>query len=263
MIQITPPSSTPTSVYCIARGEPFQNGAPPFGAKAIGRQGNPVYTIHFMDLAAVVSDSEVPRYDIGRENTMAHQLVIEEAMGRSDMLPVRFGTVAKSAQDVQEKLLKRKFGEFHHLLQYVQGRVELGVKVFWNRERLFNHIAAEDNRVRALRDAIAGRSPEETHYQRIQLGQLIEDAIVRLRDQEAELILDSVRPLAEETKVNKILTDMMILNASFLVDKTREPAFDAMVNALDKAQGGRLILKYAGPLPPYNFVNITVHWEEE
>ncbi|MBI4317316.1 MAG: GvpL/GvpF family gas vesicle protein [Chloroflexi bacterium] len=260
----TPPSSSAyTYVYCIVQSEPFENGAPPFRAVPVGGKGNTLYTIHFMDLAAVVSDSPVARYDIARENTMAHQLVIEEAMTRSAVLPVRFGTVASNPQAVQEKLLKRKFGEFHQLMLYVGDREELGLKVFWSRDRLFAEIAAEDGRIRALRDNIAGRSPDETHYQRIQLGQLTEEAIIRKRDAEAEAILEAVRPLAVQTRVNKILTDIMILNAAFLVERAHEKEFDATVNALDEAQAGRSIFKYAGPLPPYNFVNIVVHWQED
>ncbi|MBI2863120.1 MAG: GvpL/GvpF family gas vesicle protein [Chloroflexi bacterium] len=249
-------------VYCIVKSEPFCDGAPGLRAGPIGGAADGVYAIHYMDLAAIVSNSSASRYDVSRRNMMAHQLVIEEAMARSDVLPVRFGTLAKSTEQIEERLLKRKFGEFHFLLQYVGGRVELGLKVFWDRTRLFREIAEED-RIRSLRDSIAGKSPEETHYQRIQLGQMTEEAIIRRRDQEAEALMDELRPLAVETKVNKILTDMMVLNASFLVDRSGEPALDVKVNALSEAQAGRLTLKYAGPLPPYNFVNVVVHWEDE
>lgn len=263
MNAIPSPSSGGTYVYCIARAAPFQDGAPALSARPIGGGAKPVYTVRFMDLAAIVSESAAARYDVIRENTMAHQLVIEEVMARGEVLPVRFGTPAKSDEQVHERLLKRKFGEFHYLLQYMNGRVELGLKVFWNRERLFAEVAAESGRICALRDEIAGKPPQETHYQRIQLGQLTGEAITHKRDREGEAIIATLRPLAVETKVNKILTDTMVLNAAFLVDKTAEPAFDAAVNALDGTQAGRLALKYVGPVPPYNFVNIIVHWEED
>jgi hypothetical protein len=63
--------------------------------------------------------------------------------------------------------------------------------------------------------------------------------------------------------VNKNLSDMMLLNAAFLVDKSQEQAFDARVQALGEAQAGRQIFQYVGPLPPYNFVDLRVRWEEE
>ena len=56
---------------------------------------------------------------------------------------------------------------------------------------------------------------------------------------------------------------MMLLNAAFLVDRSQEPAFDARVHGLAQAQAGRLIFQYVGPLPPYNFVDIELQWEEE
>jgi hypothetical protein len=69
--------------------------------------------------------------------------------------------------------------------------------------------------------------------------------------------------LAVETKVNKHLGDLMLLNAAFLVDKAQEQAFDAKVQALGAAGAGRQIIQYVGPLPPYNFVDIRMQREEE
>ena len=257
-------ASAGTYVYCVGWSEAFEQSRQLIRARAIGGQGDPVRAIEFMDIAAIVSDSPVTRFDVSRENTMAHQFVIEEVMVHSDVLPVRFSTVAKNDADIRERFLKRRYGELHYLLEHdVCGRVELGLKVLWNRERLFAEVVAADPQIRALRDVITGKPEEKTHYQRIQLGQITEEAIVNKRDQEAELILGTLRPLAVEVKANKILTDMMLLNASFLVDKADEPAFDAKVNEIDEAQQGRLVLKYVGPVPPYNFVNLVIRWTED
>ena len=171
-------------------------------------------------------------------------------------------TVARNDQAIQEQLLRRKSDEFHQLLQYLQGRVEVGLKVFWERERLFTSLVAEHSRLRALRDRIAGMSPEESHYDRIQIGQLTEEAVGARRERDADRILEALSPLAVETRVNKTLTDMMVLNAAFLVETAREAAFDAALRDLDAASSGVMSFKYVGPVPPYNFVNISVRWEE-
>ena len=63
--------------------------------------------------------------------------------------------------------------------------------------------------------------------------------------------------------MNDNLSDMMLLNAAFLVDKAQEQAFDARVHALGEARSGRQIFQYVGPLPPYNFVDRSSQWEEE
>ena len=55
----------------------------------------------------------------------------------------------------------------------------------------------------------------------------------------------------------------MVLNAAFLVEKANEAACDQAVQALDAEMGKRMMFKYVGPVPPYNFVNIVVQWDAE
>jgi Gas vesicle synthesis protein GvpL/GvpF len=259
----TSPSTTGTYIYCIARAQPFEQGGSPFTAPGIGGRDKPVRLLTSDDLAAVVSDAPRDGYDVTRENLLAHQRVITQAMTRSDVLPVSFGTVAESDQQVQEQLLHGAAGDLHRALAAVQGCIELDLKVLWNEERLFAEIRAENDDIRALRDSLAGQPPEATQYERIRLGQLVAAAIQRKSEEEAAALLDALEPLAVETRVNENQTDMMLLNAAFLVDKSQEQAFDATVQALGAAQAGRQIFQYVGPLPPYNFVDIRLQWEEE
>ena len=75
MIAVSPTTTAGTYVYCIAWGAPFEDGYPPLRARAIGGRGDPVRSVTFMDLAAIVIGSPARRFDIARENTMTHQLV--------------------------------------------------------------------------------------------------------------------------------------------------------------------------------------------
>jgi hypothetical protein len=52
----------------------------------------------------------------------------------------------------------------------------------------------------------------------------------------------------------------MILNAAFLVQRDREPAFDRRIKEI-AAEFELLTFKYTGPWPPYNFVNIRLKLE--
>ena len=60
-----------------------------------------------------------------------------------------------------------------------------------------------------------------------------------------------------------VASERMVLNAAFLLEKEHQADFDAALRALDGEMGKRLIFKYVGPVPPYNFVNIVVSWDEE
>jgi hypothetical protein len=229
----------------------------------MGGRDKAVRLLTYDDLAAVVSDATRDDYDVTRENLLAHQRVITEAMTRSDVLPVSFGTVADSDRQVQEQLLRSTADDLHRALEGVQGCIELELKVLWNEEQLFAEIMAEDDDIRALQDSIADLPPETTQYERVQLGERVAAALQRKSEAEAEALLDALEPLAVETRVNDNLGDMMLLNAAFLVDRSQEQAFDAQVQAFREAEAGRLIFQYAGPLPPYNFVAMELRWEEE
>jgi hypothetical protein len=52
--------------------------------------------------------------------------------------------------------------------------------------------------------------------------------------------------------------DDMLMNAAFLVDRTREKEFDGEVKELAARYNGTIEFKYVGPAPPYSFVNIVV-----
>ena len=259
----TPPSTTGTYIYCVARAQSFEKGSLPFTTPGIGGRDHAVRIVQRGDLAAIVSDAPQDDYDVNRENVGAHLRVLTQAMTHSDVLPVSFGTVAASDQQVQEQLLHGAADDLHQALEDVQGCIELELKVLWNEERLLAEIVDENDDIRALRDSLAGQPPEATQYERIRLGERVVAALQRKSEAEAAWLLDALEPLAVETRVNENQADMMLLNAAFLVDKSQEQAFDARVQALGEAQAGRQIFQYVGPLPPYNFVDLRVRWEEE
>lgn len=244
-------------MYCMIRSSESCQ----FSTLGIGERGDPVYTINFMGLAAVVSDSPIMEYDESRRNMMAHTIVLEEVMRQYPILPVRFGTVAPNAEAVLEQVLKRRYGGLISSFEEVEHRVELGVKAFWFDEVIFQEIVEQNPPIRTLRDSLKSRTAEETFYERIRLGEMIEAAMSKKRDEDYESILVPLRPLVYKTRANKIVTDRMVLNAAFLVDRNREPEFDEVMKQLDAKMGKRMMFKYVGPVPPYNFVNIIIHWD--
>ncbi|NTW97509.1 MAG: GvpL/GvpF family gas vesicle protein [Oscillochloris sp.] len=244
--------------YCIIRcPEPHE-----FNTRGIGEQGAIVHTINYKDLAAVVSDSPVIEYDNSRRNMMAHTAVLDEVMRDYTILPVRFGVIAPNAKSVSEQMLQRRYAEFDKLLRKMDGKAELGLKAFWYEDVVYREIVDSNPAISQLRNALVGRTPEETYYERIKLGELVEKAMNQLREGDVERILGALRPLACETRINQVITERMVLNAAFLVERAREPEFDQAIQQLDAELGKRLIFKYVGSAPPYNFVNIIIHWDK-
>lgn len=227
-----------------------------------GMDDKPVTAVPYENLAAVVSESPVRRYEVNRENVLKHEWVIEQLMQYTTVLPVRFGTVAVNEDDVGVKLLRRHFGSLHGMLKRLDNKVELGLKVWWQREQVFAALLADEPDLRFFRDTLATRPANESLYERVQLGQMVEQALTTRRSNDVQRILDVLRPLAQQVRENPIGDDMMVLNAAFLVDKRRESVFDARVHALDEEYGSLMRFRYVGPLPPFNFVSLVVTWDD-
>jgi hypothetical protein len=248
-------------LYCII---PCQEECT-FDGVAVGGEDGVVHAVCHKSLAVVVSDSPVKQYESSRKNMIAHEKVLETVMREFTSLPVRFGTVTDSASPLQDiqKLLSSRFEEFQNLLADMEDKVELGLKAFWRDEKaIFEEIVAENMGIRRIRDSLSGKSPEATHFDRIRLGEMVKEALNRNRAKEAARILPPLRRVAKRVRENELLADRMVVNAAFLVDKVREREFDQAVSALDEQLGQRVALKYVGPAPPYNFVNIVVNWQE-
>src|SRR5689334_23589005 len=106
-----------------------------FGKMGIGGAGEPVYTVNFQDIAAIVSKTSVYIFDPTRENALAHEHVIETVMKTHTIIPMSFGTVFRTDQDIKE-VLKSIYPSLKDVLKQMSGKLEFGLKVTWDRDRV-------------------------------------------------------------------------------------------------------------------------------
>jgi hypothetical protein len=243
-------------VYCIIRSDRQRE----FGAIGIGG-GQRVYTVAFHDLAAVVSDTPIVIYDPTRENVLAHEFVNETVMKEHTVIPMSFGTVFRSEDDVSE-LLRSTYQAFSDVLQKMQDKIEFGLKVLWDREKVIANLERENDEIRRLKDEISRHTASSTYFARMQLGRLIDSALEEVGQRYVNDIHDQIKPVAVASRSNKPIGDRMILNAAFLVDRAQEQAFDEKVKDTSRKYEELLTFKYSGPWPPYNFVNIKLKLEK-
>jgi Mg2+ and Co2+ transporter CorA len=243
-------------VYCIIKSGDERE----FGPIGIGEGGNGVYTVHYDDLAAVVSDTPIRIYDPTRENVLAHELVNETVMREFTVIPMSFGTIFRTKDDIIE-LLKSTYRAFDDVLEKMQDKIEFGLKVLWDREKVVDRLEQTDDEIRRLKEEITGNAQSSTYFARMQLGRLIESALEQTANGYVVDIHESLKPVAVASRSNKPIGDRMIMNAAYLVDRSRERDFDEAVKALSRKYEDVLSFKYTGPWPPYNFVNIKLRLE--
>src|SRR5687768_6074275 len=140
-------------VYCIIKSAEERD----FGPIGIGEGGNPVYTVHHKDLAAVVSDTPIRIYDPTRENVLAHELVNETVMREYTVIPMSFGTIFRTKDDIIE-LLKSTYRAFDDVLEKMRDKIEFGLKVLWDRDRIIGRLEQSDDEIRRLKQEITGNA---------------------------------------------------------------------------------------------------------
>ncbi|MDO9514520.1 MAG: GvpL/GvpF family gas vesicle protein [Syntrophales bacterium] len=243
-------------VYCIIESNEGRN----FGPIGIGGRGDIVSTIGYNDISAVISSSPMTQYVINRENMMAHEKVIEEVMKDYTVLPVRFCTIAASAEEVRT-LLRRRYPEFKGLLRDMDNKVEMGLKGIWkDMNRIFNEIAEDNKEVKKLKKKAEDKTGKTGNTSKVSLGKAVKNALDKKKDGETQKVLNIFKRSAIDVRTNNLFGDSMFLNAAFLIDRTREKEFDFLVEDLAKDYEERAKFKYVGPAPPFNFVNIVVKW---
>ena len=243
-------------VYCIIRLDRSRD----FGEIGIGG-GARVYTINHNDLAAVVSDTPIVIYDPTRENVLAHEFVNETVMREFTLIPMSFGTVFRSEKDVSV-LLKSTYQAFTDVLEKMQDKIEFGLKILWDRDKVVASIERDNDEIRRLKDEITRNAASSTYFARMQLGRLVEAAMEEAGNRYVLHVHDQLKDVSVASRSNKVIGDRMILNAAFLVDRKDEKSFDEKVKEISLKFEDLLTFKYTGPWPPYNFVNIKLKLEK-
>ena len=248
-----PAAQQGTYAYCIIVSRQPRS----FGPVGIGGRGDEVHTVHFEDLAAVVSDTPLAAYDPTRENVLAHEQVNETVMRESTVLPMAFGTLFRSEQDVVE-LMRTTYDTLRDTLRKIEGKAEFGLKASWDRDRAIAAIEQENEAIRRLKEQAGTAEGNAAFHAGIQLGQQVEAALNARAESYVRDIHAALQDVAVASQANKPIGEKMILNAAFLVERAGEERFVQEVERVGDRYEGELSFKLSGPWPPYNFVRVRL-----
>ncbi|MEA2126894.1 MAG: hypothetical protein QOI80_3676 [Solirubrobacteraceae bacterium] len=232
-------------VYCVA--------AEPVDVELPGVAGAPVETVAAHGLHAVVS--RVPLSDFGDEPlrdhledlawvervARAHETVLEAAMERTTIVPLRLCTICLARERVAD-LLGAQAADLTAALERLRGRSEWGVKLFASRPVEADTPVADDDGAAYLerkRRAVA---------QRERAGEDV-DAV---HEAIAELAVAAVANPPQHRDAHGRDADM-VLNGAYLVEDSRRAELGDLVGRL--AGDGVGELELTGPWPPYNFAS--------
>lgn len=237
-----------------------------FGPIRVGNQNNEVYPVIHKELSAIASNTPFRDYsamtkDLVIRYLLDHQKVVERVMELHPVIPFKFGSLADNEEEI-EQILIGGYGLFKSLLPWVRERVEFELVATWDKEKVFKALYEEEGEIRSLQERSGKKSDGDAFLEKIELGKLVRQCLVKRGFLFKEKILSQLKGCAESECDHDAMDDLMILNTAFLVRKEMESEFDRRLQGLDRTFHGEVCFKLIGPLPLYSFKCIEIGWAD-
>ena len=191
-----------------------------------------------------------------RRDMIAHTDVLNRLLESTTLLPVRFGVVMPNERAVVETLLEPQHNVLVAHLERLEGAVEINLKANYKEELVLREVVREQPHL--SRQAARGGGGASALADRIDLGKQVAAAVEAKRDRDAQWLVDQLAPLARDVSVAEPASELMVLNASFLVERDAIDRFDRRLNKMSRETTPRMRLTCVGPLPPYSFVDLRL-----
>jgi hypothetical protein len=223
------------------------------------------------DLAAVLStcsvadfsgpEAEAKMQDLAwlGSRVLRHEIIIEQVMIYSPVLPARFGTLFSSLEKL-EKVVRKHKKTISQFLDQIADREEWGVKGVLKREQAVQELQSPEQTEEAGQEGDLESLPEGTRYlKERQARQGAEKDLDQWLKETSTAIADDLRNYAVDFRVRDVppigITEGEgVLNWAFLVLKKSKAEFRERVKrASDELGSQGLTFEVTGPWPPYNF----------
>ena len=221
-----------------------------------GLDKQPVHAHTIDNFTFLYSQAQQDRYLASRKNLLGHEKVLEQAMhaGYRTLLPLQFGLVIQDWATVMQQLTQPYGTHLHQLFAKLDGKREVGVKVFWDPERELQTMLDENEILQAQRNSLEGKNLSIDEI--VSIGQAIERSLTVRKQTIISAFQTALNPLTIAVVENDTMTEAMIYNAAYLINWDDEPTFGLQVEAIDQTFGDRLKIRYNNFTAPFNFAQI-------
>lgn len=200
-----------------------------------------------------------------RRLMLVHTRVQEAMMPFGTVLPARFGLVARDLAEV-EGLITGRAPVIASEFDRVRGCVELGLRVKFDRATALAATMAEDPELTRDRDRLA-RMGREAHFAMAEFGGKLADRLDRRRGQAQAALLKALLPWVRSHVLRRPDEDTEVLRAEVLLPVEAQVEFlqavEKATQTLSFAPGAEPAISLVGPVPPYNFVRLSLALEPE
>lgn len=231
------------------------NGTRDFGPLGVDNQM--VYTLSGGPVSAVVSNVPQKKIRPQRRNLAAHQQVLKRLMAETTPLPMAFGIIADGDKAVADILADHR-DLFVAQCQRVSGKMEMGLRVAWDVDNIFDYFINTHPELRAARDTYFSAQCVPSQEDKLELGRLFDQLLREERENLTDQVETTLNAYCHEIKRGKCRSERDVMNLSCLVGREAEDRFEEGVLKAAGKFDNNFTFDYNGPWAPHNFVEIEL-----
>ena len=221
-----------------------------------GLAGAPVRVISLGDVGAAVSRHPVQRLMPLRRNVEPHHRVVRHISSKATLVPAAFGHISDSEGQILD-VIRVNHDSIREELHRLDRKCEMGLKLSWKVDNIFEHLVRSDRALRDLRDRVF-RHREPTMNEKLQVGGAFETTLMRERERLTRVLLGAFATIACDSVSIPARTEKVVCQASLLVEQSRSAEFQQALEGAAALFDANFSLEYSGPWPPYSFVNLRL-----
>jgi hypothetical protein len=237
-------------VYGIVPGDVELNS----GVHGVGDPPGEIRLVRSGNLAALVSDVDIAKPLGTPEDLRAHVEILDATVTDAPVLPSRFGAVLTNEEAVAKELLDDNHDKFAAALEQLEGRAEYIVRGRYAEQAILEEVLSENSKAARLRDRIRGADPDATRELRIQLGEIVNDAVADKRQADTRLLVSAMTDHSVASDVREATSEMDAVYVAFLIEASQAGELERVVQDLSDRWQGRVELQVRGPMAAYDFV---------
>jgi len=132
--------------------------------------------------------------------------------------------------------------------------VEMGLKVSWTVENVFEYVVGKSRGLRELRDRLLKSSASLTRQQQIEVGAFAFDKLNEMRGGIREKVITMLQDSIEEAEIADPTEEKVVMHGAFLIRKDLQSDFAAAAQKVADLLGEDYAVKVDGPWVPFSFV---------
>ena len=221
-----------------------------------GLAGAPLGVLSHGEVSAVVSRHPVMPLTPSRKNLEPHHRIVREISTQAALVPAAFGHICESEHQLLD-VMRGNHQEIREELARLAHKCEMGLKLVWNVDSIFEFMVRTNRDLREFRDRVFSRR-QPSVAEKLDVGALFEATLNQQRERLSAVVFNALQPVTCEVTSVPPRDEQTVFQAALLIQRARETEFAQLLEAAAKAFDSNYTLQTTGPWPPYSFVRLRL-----